>query len=92
MVERQLTIKGCVKISAWTIRAYTDDIARFSSAKKYATFCGLGSLIKNSNETITHGRITKRGPQELRTAYVQLVMGIRRCKKNYRNVANNGTL
>lgn len=81
MVERLLTIKGCGNITAWTIRAYTDDIARFGSAKKYAAFCGLVPWVKNSNETISHGRITKRGPQELRTAYVQLVMGIRRCKK-----------
>jgi len=27
-----------------------------------------------------YGKIIKHGPQELRTAYVQLVLGIRRCK------------
>ena len=80
MVNRLLTIGGCGKITAWTIRAYTEDIARFAIAKKYAAFCGLVPWVQDSNETIHHGKITKRGPQELRTCFVQLVLGIRRCK------------
>lgn len=79
MVKRLLTIRGCGPITAWTIRAYTDDIKRFASAKKYAAFCGLVPWVQNSNQTVHHGKITKRGPQELRTAFVQLVMGINRC-------------
>ena len=80
MVNRLLTIRGCGKITAWTIRAYTEDISRFSSAKKYAAFCGFVPWVSDSNETIRHGKITKRGPQELRVSFVQMVMGIRRCK------------
>ena len=80
MVSRLMTIRGCGKITAWTIRAYTEDISRFASAKKYAAFCGLVPWVQDSNETVHHGKITKRGPQELRTAFVQLVLGIRRCK------------
>ena len=80
MVNRLLTIRGCGKITAWTIRAYTEDISRFSSAKKYAAFCGLVPWVSDSNETIRHGKVTKRGPQELRVSFVQMVMGIRRCK------------
>ena len=80
MVELLLTIPGCGEICAWTIRAYTDDINRFSSAKKYVSFAGLAPWVQNSNETIHHGRITKRGPKELRTALVQVVMGLRRMK------------
>lgn len=80
MVNRLITIRGCGKITAWTIRAYTEDISRFASAKKYAAFCGLVPWVQDSNETIHHGKITKRGPQELRTSFVQLVLGIRRCK------------
>jgi transposase len=81
MVELLLTIPGCGKISAWTIRAYTDDIGRFSCAKKYSAYAGLAPWVQNSNETVHHGKITKRGPEELRTALVQVVMGIRRSKK-----------
>ena len=80
MVQRLMTIRGCGKITAWIIRAYTEEIDRFPNAKKYAAFCGLVPWVSDSNETIRHGKITKRGPQELRTAFVQLVMGIRRCK------------
>jgi hypothetical protein len=36
--------------------------------------------VQNSNETVHHGKITKRGPKELRTAFVQVVMGLRRMK------------
>lgn len=80
MVSRLMTIRGCGKITAWAIRAYTEDISRFANAKKYAAFCGLVPWVQDSNETVRHGKITKRGPQELRTAYVQLVLGIRRCR------------
>ena len=80
VVELLKSIPGCGEISAWTIRAYTDDIKRFVSSKKYAAYAGLAPWVQNSNETVYHGRITKRGPEELRTALVQVVMGIRRLK------------
>ena len=75
-----MTIPGCGEISAWTIQAWTDDIKRFASAKKYAAYAGLAPWVQNSNETIRHGKITKRGPKEPRTALVQVVMGLRRQK------------
>jgi len=80
-VRLLLTIPGCGPITAWTIWAFTDDINRFSSAKKYSAYAGLVPWVQNSNETVRHGRITKRGPEELRTALVQLVLGMRRCKQ-----------
>ena len=80
MVELLMSIPGCGEICAWTIRAYTDDIKRFSSAKKYVSYAGLAPWVQNSNESINHGKITKRGPRELRTALVQVVMGVRRMK------------
>jgi transposase len=80
VVERLRGIPGCGEILAWTIRAWTDDIKRFASSKKYAAYCGLAPWVQNSNETVHHGKITKRGPKELRTAMVQVVMGLRRMK------------
>jgi transposase len=79
-VELLMTIPGCGEIGAWTIRAFVDDIGRFDSAKKLAAFAGLAPWVQDSNETVRHGRITKRGPEELRTALVQVVMGMRRLK------------
>jgi transposase len=78
--ELLMTIPGCGEICAWTILAYTDDIKRFASSKKYVSFAGLAPWVQNSNEKVRHGSITKRGPKELRTALVQVVMGMRRMK------------
>jgi transposase len=80
MVELLMTIPGCGEVCAWTIRAFVDDIGRFGSAKKLAAFAGLAPWVQDSNETIRHGRITKRGPEELRTVLVQVVLGMRRLK------------
>ena len=82
VVELLQTIPGCGPITAWTIRAYTDEIGRFSSYKKYASYAGLAPWVQCSNETEHYGRITKRGPEELRTAFVQLVVGIRRSRQS----------
>ena len=74
------TIPGCGPVTAWTIRAYTDDIRRFARYKQYSSYAGLVPWVECSNETVHYGKITKRGPEELRTAFVQLVMGIRRSR------------
>ncbi|MDR0230565.1 MAG: IS110 family transposase [Dysgonamonadaceae bacterium] len=80
VVELLKSIPGCGDVCAWTIRAYADDIKRFASAKKFASYAGLAPWVQNSNESVHHGKITKRGPEELRTALVQVVMGLRRLK------------
>lgn len=80
-VELLEIIPGVCLITASTIRAFTDDIYRFSCAKKYAAYAGLVPWVQNSNMTTHYGHITKKGPTELRTAYVQVVMGMVRNKK-----------
>lgn len=75
-VQLLRTIPGCGLITASTIRAYTDDIRRFVSYKQYAAYAGLVPWVQSSNETVHYGRITKRGPEALRTAFVQLVLGM----------------
>jgi len=80
-VELLKTIPGVGSITASIIRAFTDDIQRFDSAKKYAAHAGLVPWVQNSNQTIHQGKITKRGPVELRTAFVQVVMGMIRAQK-----------
>ncbi len=79
-IELLLTIPGCGPITAWTIRAYTDDIKDFKESKKYSSYAGLTPWVQCSNTTERYGKITKRGPEELRTALVQLVMGMNRTK------------
>ncbi len=80
-VELLRTIPGVGLITASIIRAFTDDIQRFDSAGKYAAHAGLVPWVQNSNQTIHQGKITKRGPVELRTAFVQVVMGMIRAQK-----------
>ena len=75
------TIPGSGLITAATIRAYLDDIRRFASAKQLASYAGLVPWVQNSAEREHHGRITKRGPNELRTALVQVVLGMVRNKR-----------
>ena len=75
------SIPGVGIITAATIRAYTDDINRYKNTKSYAAYAGLVPWVQNSNKTVHHGHITKRGPAELRTAFVQVVMGMVRLKK-----------
>lgn len=43
------TIPGVGLITAATVRAYTDDINRYESAKKYAAHAGLVPWVQNSN-------------------------------------------
>jgi hypothetical protein len=76
-------IPGCGEVTAWTILAFTDDIKKFATPKKYAAYCGLVPWVKDSNQTVCHGSITKRGPAELRTAMVEIVMGLLRQKEKY---------
>jgi transposase len=46
------------------------------SYTQYAAYAGLVPWVQSSNETVHYGQITKRGPEELRTAFVQLVLGM----------------
>ena len=80
-VQLIMTIPGAGLITAATIRAFTDDIGRYATAGKYAAYAGLVPWVQNSNETIHHGRITRRGPVELRTAMVQVVLGMVRMRR-----------
>ena len=80
-VKLLISIPGVGLITTLTIRAFTDDINRYASSKKYASHTGLVPWVQNSNNAIHHGHITKRGPMELRKAFVQVVMGMIRYKK-----------
>lgn len=80
-VKLLMTIPGTGPICAITARAYLDDISRFSHYKKFSSYCGLVPWVSITDETIHYGKITKRGPVELRTAIIQMVMGMIRSKE-----------
>lgn len=81
-VELLKTIPGVGPINATTIAAYTSDIERFEGDyKRFAAYIGIVPSVHNSNESTHYGRITKHGPQELRTAMVQVALGMIRVPK-----------
>lgn len=80
-VELLKTIPGSGVITAATVRAFVDDIGRFAGYKQLCSYAGLAPWVQNSNMRERHGRITKRGPEELRTALVQMVLGMVRNKR-----------
>ena len=81
MVELLMTIPGTGLITAATVRAYVDDVSRFREYKQFSSYAGLAPWVQGSNDRYRYGRITKRGPEPLRTALVQMVMGMIRNQK-----------
>ncbi len=84
-VSLLMTIPGIGIVNACIINSYTDDINRFETYKNYSAYCGLVPWVQTSNETIYYGKITKRGPQELRTALVQCVVAMVRMPQKTAN-------
>jgi transposase len=84
-VEILSSIPGTGLICATTVRAFIDDIKRFESAKKLCGYMGLAPWVQQSDQSVHYGRITKRGPSELRTAFVQMVLGMIKVKGQSNN-------
>ena len=81
-VELLMSVPGIGINTATTIAAYTEDLERFEGDyKKFAAYVGIIPSVHNSNESNHYGRITKHGPQELRTAFVQAALGMIRLTK-----------
>lgn len=82
-VELLMTMLGIGFVGASTIASYTTDIKRFDGDfKRFSSYLGIVPSVHNSADSIHMGHITKRGPQELRTAFVQVAMGIIRQPQN----------
>ena len=57
--------------------SYLSDIERFDGDfKRFSSYLGIVPSVHNSADSVHMGKITKRGPQDLRTAFVQIAMGI----------------
>jgi transposase len=69
-------------VIAATISCYTKDLDRFEGDyKRFCSYVGLTPYIHSSNNTVHMGHITKHGPVELSTAFVQMCMGLLRLTK-----------
>ena len=75
-VRRLLQIHGMNLLSAIALLAEIGDIALFESSKQLTAYAGLATSTRQSNETIRHGGITKRGRKRLRTIAIQAVLSM----------------
>lgn len=82
-VELLMTMPGIGFVGATTIASYLSNIERFDGDfKRFSSYLGIVPRVHNSADSVHMGHITKRGPQDLRTAFVQVAMGIIRQPQN----------
>ncbi len=85
-IELLETMPGIGFVGATTIVSYLNDIDRFGKDfKRFSSYLGIVPGVHNSADTLRYGKITKRGPQDLRTAFVQIALGIIRQPQNTNN-------
>lgn len=65
------TMSGIGSLSAGILLSVIGKIEDFASVDKLASYFGIVPRVSNSNETVNHGRITKRGNKTGRTTLVQ---------------------
>jgi transposase len=88
--ENLKTISGIGSLSAGILLSVIGEIKDFATADKLASYFGIVPRISNSNETVNHGRITKRGSKTGRTCLVQCSLSAIKkneyLKKYYENI------
>ena len=73
-----VSIKGSGPKAAAILLAVIGDVADFESEEKLGSYFGIVPRVANSNETVQHGRITKRGSKLGRTTLVQCTLVAKR--------------
>jgi len=68
------SITGIGELSSTIILNKIGDIKDFSESKKLVSYMGLAPRVRDSDKTIRHGSITKRGDKILRTTIVQVTL------------------
>jgi transposase len=69
-----VSIKGIGPKAAAILLAVIGDVSDFESEEKLGSYFGIVPRVANSNETVHHGRITKRGSKLGRTTLVQCTL------------------
>lgn len=76
--ENLVSIKGIGPRAAAILLSVIGPVSDFESEDKLASYFGIVPRVSNSNETIQHGRITKRGSKLGRTTLVQCALVAKR--------------
>lgn len=72
--ENLVSIKGIGVKSAAVLLSVIGEVRDFKSEDRLASYFGIVPRVRNSNETVHHGRITKQGSRMGRTTLVQCTL------------------
>lgn len=72
--ENLTSIKGIGEKSAVILLSVIGDVNDFADEDKLTSYFGIAPRVSNSNETVQHGKITKRGSKLGRTTLVQCTL------------------
>ncbi len=73
-VKRLLQLHGMNLLSAISLLAEIGSIELFETSKQLVAYSGLATSVRQSNETLRQGHITKQGRKRLRTVAIRAVL------------------
>ena len=73
-LKRVLQVHGLNLLSAIGLLVEIGDIGQFDSSKQLVSYAGLATSVRQSNETVRRGKITKQGRKRLRTICIRAVL------------------
>lgn len=76
--ENVSSIKGIGEKSATVLLSVIGNVKDFANEDRLASYFGIVPRVKDSNETVWHGRITKHGSTLARTTLVQCTLSAKR--------------
>jgi transposase len=82
IVQRLRTVPGVGPVVAITFRAFVDDIRRFATAGQVSAAIGLVPREDSSGERRQRGHISKAGPTELRSLFIQAAWSCWRTRRS----------
>src|SRR5262249_26483930 len=80
-VARLRTIPGVGMVSAVTLVAAVDEVARFQSSKQMRGCVGMVRTVRASGEREEQGRITRQGRGEVRAVWIQAAHALVRTRQ-----------
>lgn len=83
--DNLVSIKGIGSNSATILLSVIGDINDFATYGKLSAYFGIVPRVRDSNETVHHGRITKHGSKLARTTLVQCTLAAKRYSPYLRN-------
>lgn len=80
-VKRLLQIHGLNLLSAIGLLVEIGSIELFETSKQLVAYAGLAASVRQSNETVRRGKITKQGRKRLRTICIRAVLSMVKGRK-----------